>query len=175
MNIKSTSFFRHYLLFILSFFLFVSCQEQEIVPISKGDDGQIFAVDTEQSELPYLVINTQGKEVLYEPAVPATLKLYKQKKLVQTQGITLEYRGKTSFRLSDKKGYNVETVDASGAGVDVSFLGMPLEEDWRLIGHVVNLKDKYLMDQSLIYNYLGYELSAALESTPVGDSLWRLK
>jgi hypothetical protein len=158
-NFKFPSFFRYSLLFVLSFFLFVSCQEQEVVPISKGDDGQVFAVDTEQSELPYLVIDTQGKEVLYEPAVPATLKLYKQKKLVQTQTITLEFRGKTSFRLSDKKGYNVETVDASGAGVDVSFLGMPVEEDWRLIGHIVNLKEKYLVDQSLIYNYLGYELS----------------
>lgn len=107
----------------------ISCQEQEVVPISKGDDGQVFAIDTEQSELPYLVIDTQGKEVLYEPAVPATLKLYQKKKLVQSQTITLEYRGKTSFRLSDKKSYNVETVDASGAGVDVAFLGMPVEEE----------------------------------------------
>lgn len=159
MNIKFPKFFRFPLLFILSFFLFVSCQEQEIFPISKGDDGQVFAIDTEQSELPYLVIDTKGKEILYEPKIPATMKLYQNKKLVQTQTIDLEYRGKTSFRLSDKKGFNFETVDASGAGVDVAFLGMPAEEDWRLIGHVVNLKEKYLMDQSLIYNYLGYELS----------------
>ena len=160
MNFTRQSFFRFSLLLVLSIFLFVSCQEPEVeVPLPKGDDGQVFAVDTEQSELPYLVIDTKGKEILYEPGIPATMKLYQQKKLVQTQTIDLEYRGKTSFRLSDKKGYNFETVDAAGEGVDVAFLGMPAEEDWRLIGHIVNLKDKYILDQSLIYNYLGYELS----------------
>jgi hypothetical protein len=137
---------------LLSVFLFVSCQEPEVVPIPKGDDGQVFAVDTEQSELPYLVIDTKGKEILYDSGVPATMKLYQNKKLVQTQTIDLEYRGKTSFRLSEKKAYNFETVDASGAGVDVAFLGMPAEEDWRLIGHIVNLKEKDILDQSLIYN-----------------------
>jgi hypothetical protein len=67
---------------------------------------------------------------------------------VQTQTIDLEYRGKTSFRLSDKKGFNIETIDASGEGMDVSFFDMPEEEDWRLIGHVVNKSENYIWDRS---------------------------
>ncbi len=143
---------------IVSLFL-VSCQEPAEVIVPKGDDGQVFAIDTEQSELPYLVIDTQGKEIPYEPGTAAKMKIYQQKKLIQEQLIDLEYRGKTSFRLSDKKGFNFETIDASGEGIDVSFFGLPVEEDWRLIGHVVNLKEKYVWDQSLIYNHVGYELS----------------
>nr|WP_287935520.1 CotH kinase family protein [Algoriphagus sp.] len=144
--------------FLLAAVLF-SCQEIKETPVSKGDDGQVFAIDTQESELPYLVIDTQGKDIPYEPGVMAKMKIYQRKKLIQEQAIDLEYRGKTSFRLSDKKGFNFETVDASGEGMDVSFFGMPVEEDWRLIGHVVNLKDKYIWDRSLIYNHVGYELS----------------
>jgi hypothetical protein len=142
-----------------SFLLFVSCKEPFESPVAKGDDGQVFAVDTEESEIPYLVIDTKGKEIPYEPGVQAFLKIYQQKKLIQEQRIDIEFRGKTSFRLSDKKGFNFETIDESGEGVDVSFFGLPQEEDWRLIGHVVNWKDKYVWDKSLIYNFIGYELS----------------
>ena len=140
-------------------FLFVSCSDQVEKPVSKGDDGQVFAIDTKESEIPYLVISTGEKEIPYEPGVSAQMKIYQQKKLIQEQAIDLEYRGKTSFRLSDKKGFNFETIDGTGEGVDVSFFGMPEEEDWRLIGHVVNLNDKYIWDRSLIYNHVGYELS----------------
>jgi hypothetical protein len=171
-NFTRQSFFRFPLLFVLSFFFFVSCQEAAIeIPLPKGDDGQVFAIDTEESELPYLVIDTKGKEILYEPGVPATMKLYQNKKLVQTQPIDLEYRGKTSFRLSDKKSFNFETVDAAGEGVDVAFLGMPAEEDWRLIGHIVNLKDKYILDQSLIYNTWATNFLEKRVSMPAGGNL----
>ncbi|MFN4000261.1 CotH kinase family protein [Algoriphagus sp.] len=139
--------------------LFVSCQEPTELLISKGDDGQVFAIDTKESEIPYLVIDTEGREIPYEPGVLAKMKIYQKKKLIQKQGIDIEYRGKTSFRLSDKKGFNFETVDDSGASMDVAFFGMPMEEDWRLIGHVVNLNEKYIWDKSLIYNHVGYELS----------------
>ncbi|WP_111670543.1 CotH kinase family protein [Algoriphagus litoralis] len=140
--------------------LFITaCSDPVEKPIPMGDDGQVFAVDTEESELPYLVIDTQGREIPYEPGTSARMKIYQQKKLIQEETIDLEYRGKTSFRLSDKKGFNFETVDEVGEGVDVAFFGMPAEEDWRLIGHVVNLNEKYLWDQSLIYNHVGYEFS----------------
>ena len=140
-------------------FSLYACQEPAELILPKGDDGQVFAIDTKESEIPYIVIDTEGLEIPYEPGIPARMKVYKKKKLVQNQRIDLEYRGKTSFRFSDKKGFNFETIDASGEGVDVSFFGLPAEEDWRLIGHVVNLKEKYLWDRSLIYNHVGYELS----------------
>jgi hypothetical protein len=144
--------------FVVLFFI-ISCSDPVERPVPTGDDGQVFAIDTEESELPYLVIDTQGREIPYEPGTAAEMKIYVEKKLQQTQRIELEYRGKTSFRLSDKKGFNFETIDESGDGMDVAFFGMPEEEDWRLIGHVVNLNEKYLWDQSLIYNHVGYEFS----------------
>lgn len=145
--------------FVVLLLFITSCSDPVERPVPIGDDGQVFAIDTEESELPYLVIDTQGREIPYEPGTVAQMKIYQQKKLIQEQTIDLEYRGKTSFRLSDKKGFNFETIDESGDGVDVVFFGMPAEEDWRLIGHVVNLNEKYLWDQSLIYNHVGYEFS----------------
>ncbi len=147
---------------LLIILFFWGCQEKIDTPFPKGDDGQVFAIDTEDSKVPYLVIDTQGASIPYEPGVPAQMKIYENKKLIQTQRIDIEYRGKTSFRLSDKKGFNFETIDAAGEGVDVSFFGMPAEEDWRLIGQVVNKKDGYIWDQSMLYNYLGYELSRSI-------------
>lgn len=150
------------ILWSLGLFIFISCQEKPDVLIPTGDDGQVFAIDTEDSQIPYLVIDSQGASIPYEPGVPAQMKIYEKKKLVQTQRIDIEFRGKTSFRLSDKKGFNFEAIDASGEGMDVSFFGMPAEEDWRLIGHVVNVKDRYIWDRSLMYNFLGYELSRSI-------------
>jgi hypothetical protein len=150
----------HLSIFIL---ILIGCQEKlDLTAIPKGDDGQVFAIDTNDSEIPYLVIDTQGASIPYEPGVPAQLKIYENKKLLQTQRIDIEYRGKTSYRLSDKKGFNFETIDASGEGVDVSFFGMPAEEDWRLIGQVVNKSNGYIWDQSMLYNYIGYELSRSI-------------
>ncbi|AMQ57878.1 CotH kinase family protein [Algoriphagus sanaruensis] len=139
--------------------LLLGCKDPEIAPVVKGDDGVVFAVDTKDSQIPYIVVDTKGKEILYEPGVLAEMKIYNKKKLELTQGINIEFRGKTSFRLSDKKGYNFETVDGTGEGVDVELLGLPAEEDWRFVGHVVNLNEKYAWDRSLIFNHVGYEFS----------------
>jgi hypothetical protein len=147
---------------LLIILFFWGCQEKIDTPFPKGNDGQVFAIDTEDSKVPYLVIDTQGTEIPYEPNVPAQMKIYENKKLIQTQRIDIAYRGKTSFRLSDKKGFNFETIDAAGEGVDVSFFEMHSEKDWRLIGQVVNKKDGYIWDQSMLYNSLGYELSRSI-------------
>ncbi len=151
---------KNYFLFFSLIFL-LSCEKPTEIPVifSTGDDGQQFAIEVGTSEVPYLVITTEGKEVKYGADIVGKLKLYKQKKLAQEQRITISYRGKTSFRLSDKKAYNLETISPTGEGMDVSFLGMPAEEDWRLIGQIVNLKDKYQIDKSLLHNYIGYEIS----------------
>ncbi|MFM8740748.1 MAG: CotH kinase family protein, partial [Cytophagales bacterium] len=55
-----------------------------------------------------------------------------------------------------------EAINDAGNDMEVSFFGMAAEEDWRLIGHVVNLKDKYIFDKTLMYNYIGYELSRSI-------------
>lgn len=157
--LKIQSRLYRFLLILILAANWIACQE----PIEKekpvGDDGQEFAIDVGDSEIPYLVINTDGNEIPFEPKVPASLKVYEKKKLTQEQLIGIEYRGKTSFRLSQKKGFNIEALDLSGNSVDVSFFGMPALDDWRIVGHVVNLQDKYIWDKSLMYNPLGYELS----------------
>ena len=138
-------------------FVLLSCKDTDEFP-GKGEKG-VFAVDIGSSEIPYLVIDTQGRDIQYEPKIPATLKVYEKGLLSQETRAGIEYRGKTSFRLSDKKGFNIETINASGQGVDISFFGMPAEEDWRLIGHVVKMDSKFAWDISLMYNHVGYELS----------------
>jgi len=132
-----------------------ACREAEPPPID-------FAVDVGSSEIPYLVIDTRGNGIQFAPKTPATLNVYERKILVQEQRIAIEYRGKTSYRLSNKKGYNIETTDGAGQDADVSFFGFPAEEDWRLIGHVVNLDDKYIFDKTLMYNFVAYELSRSI-------------
>jgi hypothetical protein len=143
-------------LFAVSFSLLCSCSDP--APQNKGP----FSVDIGESELPYITIDTKGAAIQYEPKIAATLKVFEKKVLVQEQKIGIEFRGKTSYRLSDKKGFNVEAIDDAGNDMEVSFFGMAAEEDWRLIGHVVNLKDKYIFDKTLMYNYIGYELSRSI-------------
>ncbi len=143
-------------LFAGSFLLLCSCREP--APQNKGP----FSVDIGESQIPYITIDTKGTAILYEPKIAATLKVFEKKALVQEQKIGIEFRGKTSYRLSEKKNFNIETVDDAGNDTEVSFFGMPAEEDWRLIGHVVNLKDKYIFDKTLMYNYVGYELSRTI-------------
>jgi hypothetical protein len=139
-------------------FLFIAQSCNDPAPQKKGP----FAVDIEESEIPYLVVDTRGAALQFEPKIAASLKIYENKTLAQEQEIGIEFRGKTSYRLSNKKGFNIETSDGAGNGVDVSFFGFPAEEDWRLIGHVVNLSDKYIFDKTLMYNYVGYELSRSI-------------
>jgi hypothetical protein len=138
------------ILLILFLALGQSCQD----PTPKDS---LFAVDTGESKVPYLIVDTHGSEIQFEPKIPATMRVYNEKMQVQETEIGIEYRGKTSYRLSNKKGFNIETVSG-----DVSFFDLPAEEDWRLIGHIVNLKDKYIFDKTLMYNYIGYEMARSI-------------
>jgi hypothetical protein len=79
--------------------------------------------------------------------------------LVHDLNIGIEYRGSTSFRLSDKKSFGIETWDENGMDIDVSILGLPEEEDWILNGHVVNLEGQFIFDKTMLYNHFGYTLS----------------
>ena len=132
-----------------------SCQKDENeIPY---DEPQ-FAIETGNSDMPYLVIETKGLGILNEPKIPAELTLYIQKAEIQRTLIGIEFRGSTSYRLSDKKSYGIETWDSEGNDTDVAFFDFPEEEDFILMGHIVNLEYKYVFDRTLIYNYFGYEI-----------------
>ena len=140
--------------------LFLHACQKDIFddPTDGPIDEILFDVEIGNSEIPYLVIETRGLVILNEPKIPAELIIYNQKTEVQRTQIGIEYRGSTSFRLSDKKSYGIETWDPEGNDVDVAFFDFPEEEDFVLLGHVVNLDVKYVFDATLLYNFFGFIL-----------------
>jgi hypothetical protein len=143
----------------------IACNNGDPNPLPNPTDNEppdSFAVDIGESTVPYVIIETGGLQILNEPKVPAWMYIYQNKNLIQSQTIGIEFRGSTSFRISDKKSFGIETWDASGDDVDVSFFGFSEEEDWILLGHVVNLTDHYIFDRTLMYNYLGYNWSRSI-------------
>ncbi len=154
--------------FLSSLIVCISCNNDDAIPDSNVDDDKpaeepvVFGVETDDSVVPYLVINTSGIRIENEPKIPATLSVYVEKELVQEQTIGIEYRGSTSFRISDKKSFGIETWDEAGEDVDVSFFNMPEEEDWVLIGHVFNEEGNFAFDRTLLYHYIGYNWSRSI-------------
>lgn len=140
---------------VVLLFVVHACQKNEI---ENPDDEPLFDVETGSSDIPYLVIETRGLGVLNEPKIPAELSIYVQKAEIQNTQIGIEYRGSTSFRISDKKSFGIETWDQDGNDIDVAFFDFPEEEDFILLGHIVNLENRYVFDRTLIYNFFGYNL-----------------
>ena len=93
-----------------------------------------------------------------EPKVPGYLKIFEEGELVFEHHIGIEYRGSTSFRLSDKKSFGFETWDESGDDQNASILGFPEEEDWILTGHVYRASEGRMFDPTLMRHFVGYEL-----------------
>ena len=72
--------------------------------------------------------------------------------------IGIEYRGSTSFRISDKKSYGFETRDNNGSNVDLEIADFPAESDWILNGDVFRASAYTIFDPTLMHHYVGYEL-----------------
>ncbi len=142
---------------ILLFLILLGCKKEP----NGSDKSSIFAVDPLGSSLPYLVVQTD-ETIQNEPKVPGTLTVYVEGKEQFKTTIGIEYRGSTSYRLSDKKSYGVETWDEAGEDVSVSLLDFPEEEDWILMGHVYRASTNTIFDPTLMHHYLGYELSRAV-------------
>jgi len=112
------------------------------------------------SNLPIIIIDTFGQTIEDENRIIADMKIIyngKGKRNYLTDSpnnyngrIAIELRGSASM-MYPKKGYRLETQDASGNNLNVVLLGMPKENDWILYGPYD--------DQSLIRNVLAYRLS----------------
>ena len=87
-------------------------------------DASTTPPDIDPSDLPYLRVTT-NEPIENEPKVPGVLSIFEGQELTFTHPIGIEYRGSTSFRLSDKKSYGLETWDEQNNDVDVSILGFP--------------------------------------------------
>ena len=117
--------------------------------------GQILTT----SNLPIVVINTNGQTIVDDPRIVCDMGIidngfgninsindpyndYNGK-------ISIEYRGSSSQSFP-KKSYALETQDAIGNNNNVSLLGMPVENDWILYAPY--------SDKSLIRNFLTFDL-----------------
>lgn len=114
-----------------------------------------------QSNLPIILINTNGQEIVDEPKITADMKIiYNGANLDNhvndtvynyNNKIGIEFRGSTSQSFP-KKPYGFETLMEDEEELEVSLLGMPEESDWTLNA---TYNDKSLMRDGLTYILAG--------------------
>jgi hypothetical protein len=118
-------------------------------------------VNFTKSNLPIIIINTNGVAIQDEPKIKADMGIInngpgKENKITDTPNdykgkIGIEYRGSTS-QWFPKKPYGFETQEDKGENNDVKLLGMPKESDWTLNA---TYNDKSLMRDGLCYILAG--------------------
>jgi len=115
------------------------------------------AVPFTSSNLPIVVINTYGQNIVNEPKITAHMGIIDNGKGVRNNitdplnhyngKIGIEIRGSSSQQYP-KKQYGFETRDGAGEDSAVSLLGMPAESDWILSAQY---NDKTLMRDVVVY------------------------
>ncbi len=111
-----------------------------------------------ESDLPIVVINTGGAEIVNEPKVIATMGIIDNGPGNMNHvadpfngyndHIGIEIRGNSST-MFQKKSYGFELWDAGGAEISAALLGMPEESDWVLSA---NFSDKSLLNNALTFD-----------------------
>ena len=113
---------------------------------------------TFESNLPIIVINTFGNEVLDDPRIIANMGIINNASTENNLNdlhnnysgqISIELRGSSSQQLFPKKSYSFETQDFNGENNNVSILNLPEENDWVLYGAY---SDKTFLRNSLTYH-----------------------
>ena len=112
------------------------------------------------SNVPIIVINTNGQTILDEPKITADMGIIdngpgQRNNLTDpfnayNSKIGIEIRGHSS-QMFEKKQYGVETRDSSGNDIKVSLLGLPEESDWVLNASYI--------DKTFMRNVITYKLS----------------
>lgn len=120
-------------------------------------------LEFESSDLPIVVINTEGRTIVDEPKVMASFGIiyngegnrnFIEDEFNEYNGFCgIEIRGNSSQYFA-KRSYGIETWDANGEDVDAAFLNFPLEEDFVLHGPYA---DKTLINNALVME-LGNQL-----------------
>ena len=87
-------------------------------------------------QLPMVYLDVDG-QIRPDDKKDGTFSIEVDNRKVVGGNMGVEYRGSTSYRLSDKKSYGFEIRKANGDGTPKALLGMPAESDWILMGHVV--------------------------------------
>ena len=121
-------------------------------------------INFQSSNLPIVILDTNGNDIPTEPKIPATIKIIKRPNnernymsdvnnsdYIDFEGsIQIEIRGASSTIFS-KKQYAFTTFDESGNKDNVKLLGMPKENDWILNG--------IAFDTLFMRDFLSYKLS----------------
>lgn len=116
-------------------------------------------VDFTSSNLPIVILETNGQEIVDEPKVLATMKIINngpgnRNNLSDTPNdydghIGIELRGQSS-QMFDKKSYGIELRTATNEDTSATILNMPKEEDWILYAPY--------SDKSLLRNVLAFHI-----------------
>jgi hypothetical protein len=125
--------------------------------------GRAQSVSLTSSNLPIVIINTNGQTILDDPKIEADMGIIDNGPGVRNNigdpqngyngRIGIEIRGHSS-QMFPMKSYGLELHDNSGNSVDASLLGMPAESDWVLYAPYT--------DKTLMRNVLAYTLSAEM-------------
>jgi hypothetical protein len=104
-------------------------------------------LDFTSSNLPLVVINTNGQFIIDDPKIIADMGIIwngpgKRNTLSDPKNnyngkIGIEIRGSSSQYFFPKKSYGVETKSTDLVTTDFSLLGMPEENDWILLPHIL--------------------------------------
>jgi hypothetical protein len=119
------------------------------------------------SNLPIVMLDTNGEEIPNEPKISASIKIIKRpnnernyvtdqnnNNFVDYEGpIQIEVRGSSSSLFS-KKQYALTTYDDAGEKDNVKLLGMPKENDWILSG--------LAFDTTFVRDFVSYKLSNSI-------------
>jgi len=131
-------------------------------------------VDFISSNIPIIIIETNGQEILDDPRIVADMKIIDNGENINyisdpandyNGKISIEIRGSSSQSFP-KKQYGFETQNNDGSNNNVSLLGMPAENDWILYAPY--------SDKTLIRNILAYRLSESLGNYAPRTSLCEL-
>jgi hypothetical protein len=112
------------------------------------------------SNLPIIVINTNGQEIPDDPKITADMGIVYNGEGVRNKvtdpfnhyngKIGIEVRGQSS-QMFPMKSYSIELWDNAGASLDKSLFGLPKESDWVLYAPYT--------DKTLMRNFLAYTFS----------------
>jgi hypothetical protein len=115
------------------------------------------------SNLPIIVIQTHGAEIVDEPKIQADMGIVFNGDGIRNRitdpfnhyngKIGIEIRGQSS-QMFPMKSYSIELWDAGGNSVDRSLFGLPKESDWVLYAPYT--------DKTLMRNVLAYSLSRGM-------------
>ena len=120
-------------------------------------------VNLTSSNLPIIIINTNGQEILDDPKITADMGIIYNGEGIRNNTTDLfnEYNGKIGIEIRGQssqmfpmKSYSIELWDEEGEGIDQSIFGLPEESDWVLYAPYT--------DKTLMRNFLAYTMSNEL-------------